>query len=122
MIKKYKFTRAVLDENLETFVGHVSAFEGSQLTMPIYLSLAFLLAALQQDQALNKIPLDYLNYVDIFSADLAIKLTEITGINEYAIKLVKAKQSLYKPIYSLSLIELEMLKTYIKIHLKTKFI
>lgn len=36
-------------------------------------------------------------------------------INKYTIILIKSKQLLYKPIYSLSLIELKILKTYFKI-------
>ena len=44
------------------------------------------------------------------------------GMNKYIIKLIDGKQSLYGPIYALSCIKLEMLKTYIKTHLKTGFI
>lgn len=44
------------------------------------------------------------------------------GINKYAIKLIDDKQPLYKPIYTLNLVELETLKTNIKTHLKTRFI
>lgn len=53
---------------------------------------------------------------------MIIILSENTEINEHAIKLVKDKQPLYEPIYSLSLMELEILKTYIKINLKPIFI
>ena len=51
-----------------------------------------------------------------------MKLSENMEINEYAIELIDRKQSLYRSIYTLSLIELETLKTYIEIHLKTSFI
>ena len=44
------------------------------------------------------------------------------GINKYVIKLKKAKQPLYGSIYSLGPLKLEILKTYIKTHLKTRFI
>ena len=40
-------------------------------------------------------------------------------MNKYTIKLVEGKQLLYKQIYSLRQVELENLKTYIKIYLKT---
>lgn len=36
--------------------------------------------------------------------------------------LIDNKQSLYRPIYALSLIKLETLKAYIKTHLKTRVI
>lgn len=45
-----------------------------------------------------------------------------TGINKHAIELVEDKQSQYKLIYALSLLELEILKTYIKTYLKPMFI
>ena len=54
--------------------------------------------------------------------DLIMKLPKITNMNKYAIKLIEEKQLLYKPLYTLSPIELEILKAYIEIHLKTGFI
>ncbi len=51
-----------------------------------------------------------------------MELLENTGINEHAIELIDRKQPFYEPIYTLSLVELETLKTYIKILLKTGFI
>ena len=52
----------------------------------------------------------------------AIELLENTRINEHAIKLKKDKQSPFGPVYSLELIELETLKTDIKINLANDFI
>lgn len=43
-------------------------------------------------------------------------------MNNYAIKLVKNKQSFDEPIYNLSLVKLETLKTYLKTYLKAWFI
>ena len=43
-------------------------------------------------------------------------------MNKYSIKLKSNKQLLDEPIYSLGLVELEILKTYIKIDLVTGFI
>ena len=51
-----------------------------------------------------------------------MKLFENREINKHAIKLIDGKQHFYKPIYILSLIELETLKIYIKTYLKTGFI
>ena len=51
-----------------------------------------------------------------------MRLLENTRMNEHAIKLIDGKQSPYGSIYAFSLIELEILKAYIKIHLKTGFI
>ena len=47
---------------------------------------------------------------------------EYTKLNKYAINLEYDKQLPHGPIYSLSLVTLETLKTYIKTHLKTGFI
>ena len=49
-------------------------------------------------------------------------LPERTKLNEHAIDLEDGKQPLYGPIYSLGPVELETLKTYIEIHLKTGFL
>lgn len=53
---------------------------------------------------------------------MAIKFFENTSINEHTIDLIKDEQLYYGPIYALGSIELKMLKTYIKIHLKPGFI
>ena len=44
-----------------------------------------------------------------------MKLLKLTGINNQAINLIENKQTLYGPTYSLGLVELETLKTYINI-------
>ena len=51
-----------------------------------------------------------------------MELLENTRINEYAIELEKGKQPSFGPIYSLEPVELETLKTYIKINLANSFI
>lgn len=48
-----------------------------------------------------------------------MEFSEKISINKHVIKLVESKQRSYKSIYALSLIEFEILKTYIKTHLKT---
>lgn len=58
----------------------------------------------------------------IFFFDLVIGFSKNTGINKYTIKLIDDKQPFYGSIHALSLIELETLKTHIKIYLKTRFI
>lgn len=51
-----------------------------------------------------------------------MKLPENTDINEYIIELVEGKQSIYRPIHVLSLVQLEILKIYIETCLKIGFI
>ena len=43
-----------------------------------------------------------------------MELPENTSMNEYAIELIEGKQLPYGPIYALSPVELETLKTYIE--------
>lgn len=43
-----------------------------------------------------------------------MELPKNTKINKHAIELVEGKQFLYRSIYSLTLLELEILKTYIE--------
>lgn len=63
-----------------------------------------------------------MDYADNFFLDLTMELPKNTGINKHIIKLIEDKQPLYRPIYSLDLVELETLKSYIKTQLKTRYI
>ena len=63
-----------------------------------------------------------MDFVDVFSKEKALVLLERTELNEHAINLEDGKQPPYGLIYSLSPVELETLKTYIEIYLKTGFI
>ena len=64
----------------------------------------------------------YLDFADVFLEKSANILPERTGANEHAIELEEGKQSPYGPIYSLRLVELETLKTYIETNLANGFI
>ena len=66
--------------------------------------------------------MEYFEYSDVFSVKNAAELLEHIGINDQAIKLEKSKQLLFKLIYSLSQVELKMLKTYIETNLLNGFI
>lgn len=90
--------------------------------MEVHSSYQAQLGLLPVDKAPTKVLPEYSDYADIFSFNLVIELPKNTSINKHAIKLAEGKQLLYRPIYSLKLIKLETLKTYIKTHLKTEFI
>ena len=51
-----------------------------------------------------------------------MELSENIGMIEYIIELEKDKQTIFRLIYSLRLVELETLKTYIKTNLANSFI
>ena len=78
--------------------------------------------ALLFDKAPTKVPAEYSDYNDVFSAENAAELPENTRINEHVIELEEGKQQPFGPIYSLGSIELETLKTYIKTNLANGFI
>ena len=77
---------------------------------------------LKTDKALTKVFSKYANFTDVFSPKLAVKFSKYIKINNYAIELVNDWQIPYSPIYSLSPVELETLKIYIKNNLANSFI
>lgn len=123
LINKREFAKVALDKNSETFIVHDVALVATTADgIKVHSFRASQLDALQWDKVLTKILTKYTNYVYVFLFDLAIELPENTGINKYAIELIEGKQSPYGPIYALSTVELETLKTYIKTHIKIEFI
>ena len=73
-------------------------------------------------KALTKISDKYVNFVDVFSLGLALKPPKYTGINDCAIKYIVGQQPLYRHIYSLGLVELEIIRAYIETNLANSFI
>ena len=64
----------------------------------------------------------YFYYSIIFLVEYIAKFLENTKINEYTMKLEKSKQLFFESIYNLKLVELEILKIFIKINLVNNFI
>ena len=90
------------------------------LVLGIHLDRVAQIASLLTEEV--KIPDKYSDFANIFSEEKALVLPECTDLNKHAIKLEDGKQPSYGPIYSLGLVELEILKTYIETHLKIGFI
>lgn len=120
LIDKKEFAGAALNENAKTFVIHVIA--SLALAIQVYLFWYIQFELLLADKALIKVLSKYLDYSNVFLFDFAMKLFENASMNEHTIELVEGKQPFYGPIYSLGLVELETLKTYIETNLKTGFI
>lgn len=57
-----------------------------------------------------------------YKKKLSIALFDLTNTTEYTIHLKTSKQLPYKQIYSLELVKIKTLKTYIKINLTNNFI
>ena len=119
IIDKKEFVAALLNVEDETFVLHVAALV-ELTTMPIYSSRQAQVVLLTSKK--TGILAKYSNFSNVFSSDSAAELPEQTGINNHSINLLDDKQSSYGLIFSLGLIELEMLKTYIKTNLASSFI
>lgn len=64
----------------------------------------------------------YADFADILSSNFAAELFEYIRINNHAIKLVDSLELLYKPIYNLKLVELDIFKPYIETNLTNIFI
>lgn len=121
LIRKKKFAAATLDPKQKTFILHVTTFSidsGDE----VHLSKRAKIAHLKADKAPAKVFSKYINFVDVFLPKLAAKLPEHTGINDHIIVLVVDWQPDYSSIYSLGLVELEILKIYIKNNLANSFI
>ena len=120
IIDSKEFVIMALDVNNKTFVMHMAI--RNQEKMLMHSKKQAQVRALLFDKALTEVLAEYSDYSNIFLAENAAKLPENTGINKHAIKLEEGKQSPFGPIYSLGLVELKILKTYIKINLVNDFI
>lgn len=119
LISKRKFTKAAINENFKTFMMHMSI---PKAEISIYQMQAAQISALYWVKVHTKIPFKYANFSNSFSFNLAIKSLENISINKYVIKFVKEKQSFYKLSYTLNLVKVKTLKTYIETYLKTRLI
>ena len=114
----------MLDAGSEIFMMHVAIREREKILVHSerQTQIEAQVRALLFNKALTMVSAEYSNYSNVFSAKYAAKLLENTGINEHAIELKEDKQSPFGPIYSLGLVKLETLKTYIKTNLAKGFI
>ena len=120
---KKEFAAAALDPEYETYVVHIASLGSNLLTSPVVHPFRRpQISGLIAEKASTKVPAEYSDFADIFSPDLASKLSEHTGIHNHAIKLVEGQQPPYGPIYSLGPVELETLKAYIETNLANGFI
>ena len=90
--------------------------------MPIYSKKQAQVEALLFNKVFTEVLIEYFDYNNIFLPKNVAKLLENIKINKYTIKLKEDKQLSFKSIYSLELIELKMLKTYINTNSAIGFI
>ena len=109
---------AALNADEKIFANVVALAKST--TIPIYSSCQTKVTALKSEE--TRIPAEYSDFSSVFSSNSTAELPEYTKINDYSINLLDNKQPLYCPIYSLGLVELETLKTYIEANLASSFI
>ena len=119
IIDKKEFVVVALNVDNETFVVHVEAL-AEPTTISIHPSCQAQVAALTSEE--NRTLAEYSDFSNVFSSDSAAELQKHTKINDHPIYLLDNKQPPYGPIYSLGLVELEMLKIYIEANLASCFI
>ncbi len=120
---KKEYTITVVDPKYKAFIVYIATLNiSSAIGDKVHLSIKAQIAHLKVDKASPEVFNKYANFTDLFLPKLVTKLLKHKGINDYAIKLVDNQQLPYGLIYSLSLVELEILKTYIKNNLANRFI
>ena len=117
LIDKKEFARAALDENFDAFVVHMVFFT-SKMIIDLAQKAQIALLLGKKVTVLEK----YSDFTNVFSKKLVEVLPECMRINKHAIELQEDKQLSYGPIYSLGLVKLETLKTFIKTNLANNFI
>ena len=80
------------------------------------------IALLKADEAFTKVLSKYADFASIFSWKSAVQLSKYMRINNHAIEFVEDWQLSYSSIYSLGLVELEILKAYIENNPANSFI
>ena len=93
--------------NIKTFVVYVSSFSLKSIHLDREAQIALLLT--KNVNILDK----YSDFANILLIQQTSVLSERTKLNQYAIELQDDKKLPYRPIYSLKLVELKTLKTYI---------
>lgn len=111
LIGKKDFATAVFDLENEAFVIPVASISQDSDTHP---SQRVQITLLKVNETSISLLLKYIDFVNLIFKYLAFELPKYIGITNNAIKPITEQQSTYELIYSLELIELETLKTYIK--------
>ena len=106
-----------MDKNVKAFVVYIAYLI---LEITIYLAQKAEIALLLIKKVL--LPKKYPDFAHLFLKKSAKVSSKHMKINKHTIKLQKHKLLYYGPIYSLGLVELEILKTYIKTNLANSLI
>ena len=98
--RKKEFAAIALNPEHNIFTVYVASISFTPLNADVYLPYRPQIWGLIVEETPMDILDKYVNFADIFFRDLAFKLPEYTGINDYAIELVDDQQLSYGPINS----------------------
>ena len=107
----------VLDISNKFFAIYIAT-----LVKPIIMSIYFFYKTKVALLINIKISAKYSDFLNVLFLDFAIKLLEYVKINDNFINLLNSKKTLYGLIYNLRVVELKILKTYIKANLVSNLI
>lgn len=113
------FIVAALDLKDKIFVVYIAFFA---IYNEVYSSHRIQIASLKIDEVPTTILTEYSDFIDIISPELVAEFPKYTKINTHVDDLINITQLLYKSIYSLGPVALEILKTYIETYLANGFI
>ena len=87
---KKEFVAVALNSKHETYVVHVASLSSTPLaSLNVHPFRRLQIFGLIAKEAFTKVPAKYLDFVNVFSADLASELPKHPGINNHAIELVE---------------------------------
>ena len=96
LVGKKEFAAAALDPEHETYVVHVGSVSSvaspSSSPLDVHLSRRPQIAGLIAEKAPTKVSVEYADFADVISPDLASELPEHNGISDHAIELVDANR------------------------------
>lgn len=118
IVRKKEFEVIVFKLENKTFIVHIVFLISSN----IHLLYKTQIVLLKIYNTFTIILPKYTSFVNIVSSNLVVKFFKYTRISNYIIDLIDNKKQLYKPIYSLGLVKLEILKIYIETNLANSFI
>ena len=127
LVGRKEFAVAALNPKHETYIVYVGSVNSdaspSSSLLDVHPFQKSQKSSLIVKMAPTKVFTEDLDFANIFSLDLASELSEHSGINDHAIKLVNGYHQLPDgSFYSLGPVELETLKAYIETNLATRFI
>ena len=114
----------ILDAGSKIFIVYVVIQKQKKMLVSLkkQAKIVAQVGALLFNKTITEVLAKYSDHNGIFSIKYSVELLKYFEINNHIINLEKDKQPLFGLIYSLELVDLEILKTFIKTNLANSFI